>query len=65
MKLICDCCNEMEFNTIDEDTGEQTKMTKDEGQYATTDYKKFRFWETHDVIGIVCNKCNKAIWVFT
>ena len=64
MKIICECGNEMEFNTIDEDTGEQTEY-EEEGQYATTDYNKFRFWTTHDVVGMVCNKCDKAIWIFT
>lgn len=64
MKIICDCGNEMEFNTIDEDTGEQTEVDEDEGQYATTNYNKFRFWQTHDVVGMTCRKCNKAIWVF-
>ena len=65
MKIICDCGNEMEFDTIDEETGEQTTITEGEGQYATIDYSKFGFWEEHDVVGIVCNKCNKAIWLFT
>ena len=64
MRLICDCGNEMDFNTIDEETGEQTNITENEGQYATTDYSKFRFWESHDVIGIICAKCDKAIWIF-
>lgn len=63
MKIVCDCGNEAEFNTIDEDTGEQTRVTEGEGQYATI--KGFDFWETHDEVGIVCNKCGKAIWLFT
>ena len=64
MKLICDCGNEMEFNTIDEDTGEQTSVTEGEGQYATIDCDKFGIRERHDVVGIICNKCNKSIWIF-
>lgn len=63
MKLICDCGNEQEFNTIDEETGEQTSYREDEGQYATIE--SFSLWETHDVVGIVCDKCKKAIWMFT
>lgn len=63
MKLICDCCgNEEEFNTIDEETGEQTRITEDEGQYARIN--NFRFWGTHYQIGIVCEKCGKSIWLF-
>lgn len=63
MKIICDCSNEEKFNTIDKDTGKETNIDEDEGQYATID--TFRFWETHDQIGIVCEKCGKAIWFFT
>lgn len=63
MKIVCDCGNTDEFNTIDEDTNEQTDITEDEGQYATIE--KFSLWEQHDAVGIVCNKCKKAIWTFT
>lgn len=65
MKIVCDCGNEAEFNTIDEDTGEETERTECEGQYATIEISKFRFWESHDVVGIVCEKCEKDIWLFT
>lgn len=63
MKLICDCGNEQEFNTIDEETGEQTTYAEDEGQYATI--RSFSLWQAHDVVGIECDKCKKAIWIFT
>jgi len=63
MKIVCDCGNENEFNTINEDTGQQSIQTQDEGQYATIE--DFNFWETHDTVGIVCQKCHKAIWLFT
>ena len=63
MKLICDCGNEEEFNTIDEETGEEEMFIEDEGQYARID--NFRFWEQHDQVGIVCEKCGKSIWMFT
>jgi hypothetical protein len=63
MKIICDCGNEEEFNTIDKETGQPTRITEDEGQYATIE--NFRFWEEHDVVGIVCEKCGKSIWIFT
>jgi len=63
MRIICDCGNEAEFNTIDEDTGKQTEITENEGQYVTI--KGFDLWQQHDVVGIVCQKCGKAIWLFT
>lgn len=63
MKLICDCGNEQEFNTIDKETGQQTSYTDGEGQYTTID--SFEFWQRHDVVGICCSKCKKAIWLFT
>lgn len=63
MRIICDCGNEETFDTIDEETGGQTRTTLDEGQYARID--TFKMWEMHDVVGIVCEKCGKAIWLFT
>ncbi|MDF2879585.1 MAG: hypothetical protein K0R54_142 [Clostridiaceae bacterium] len=63
MKLICDCGNETIFNTIDIDTGEETSITEGEGQYVTVE--NFRFWQMHDVVGVVCEKCEKALWLFT
>lgn len=63
MKIICDCGNENKFNTIDEETGKQTNVIENEGQYARVE--DFRFWQMHDTVGIVCEKCNKAIWLFT
>ena len=64
MKIICDCGNEAIFNEINEDTGEKNDYTEDEGLYVTID-GDFSFWEQHDVVGIVCNKCNKNIWLLT
>lgn len=43
MKIVCECGNESIFNTIDEDTGEPTSFTEDEGQYATMKPDTFRF----------------------
>lgn len=63
MKLICDCGNKEEFNTIDTETGKQTSYTEGEGQFATIE--NFEFWQQHDVVGIYCSKCGKAIWLFT
>lgn len=63
MKIICDCGNKEEFNTVDREIGEQTSITEDEGQYAAID--NFRFWEANDQVGIVCEKCGKSIWLFT
>lgn len=65
MKITCDCGNEMKFNNIDEDTKEEYEVTEDEGQYVTKDFSKFSFWQLHDVVGIECEKCDKAIWMFT
>ena len=66
VKVICDCGNEVEFNTIDEETGEESKIwDEDEGQYATMTGGNFRLWSAHDVVGIVCEECGKAIWMFT
>lgn len=62
MKLVCDCGNEANFNTIDEETKKEYDVTDDEGQYCTI--KNFRMWETCDTVGIVCEKCGKAIWLF-
>jgi hypothetical protein len=63
VKIVCDCGNEAIFNTIDEETGEERKSIEDEGQYVTIE--GFRFWQTQDVVGIVCEKCGKDIWLFT
>ena len=65
MKIVCDCGNESIFNTVNEDTGEENTVDQDEGQYVTLKPDTFRFWETHDQVGIVCEKCDKAIWLFT
>lgn len=63
MKLICDCGNEEEFNTIDKETGQPNSITEDEGQYATIE--NFVLWQNDYEVGIVCSKCGKAIWMFT
>ena len=63
MKIVCDCGNEMDFNTIDEETGEQTENIEDEGQYARIE--GFDLWQEHDVVGISCRDCGKSIWTFT
>ena len=62
MKITCKCGNEEVFNTIDSDTGKETE-NEEEGQYATI--RRFTLWERHDVVGIECDKCKKAIWMFT
>jgi len=64
MKLTCDCGNEIIFNESDKETGEKNDYTEDEGRYGTTE-GDFRFWQMHDVVGIVCEKCDKDIWLFT
>ena len=62
MKLICDCGNETVFNEYDE-KGSLNDYTEDEGRYTTQ--HAFRLWQMHDVVGIVCEKCDKDIWMFT
>lgn len=59
MKIICDCGNEMDF------IEDKEVMEDDSGKYVTTDFDRFRFWSEHDVVGIVCAKCEKSIWLFT
>ena len=65
MKIVCDCGNEAEFNTVNKDTGEQNSYTEGEGQYVTVDNPKFTFWQAHDIVGVLCEKCVKDIWMFT
>ena len=58
MKIVCDCGNEQEFNTIDKDTGQL------KGQCATIkgfDICTIDHYETR----IQCSKCKKAIWMCT
>jgi hypothetical protein len=58
MKLICDCGNEEEFNTIDKETENpkgQCVSIKGFG-IVTIDHYETR---------IQCSKCGKAIWMFT
>ena len=65
MKIICDCGNETAFNTIDEDTGFENAIDETNGQYITLKPDTFTLWEQHDVVGIKCDKCDKAFWMFT
>jgi hypothetical protein len=62
MRIICDCGNESIFNTTYDD-GTETNVDPEEGQYC--DVKNFDFWQQHDVVGVVCRKCGKALWMFT
>lgn len=65
MKIICDCGNICLFDTKDEDTGLENEFEDEEmyGQYARKE-GDFNIWEMHDVVGIECGRCKKAIWVF-
>jgi len=59
MKIICECGNEV--NLIEQNNNEDRDM----GLYVVpNDYGKIDFWEQHDVVGMVCRKCEKAIWMF-
>lgn len=63
MKIICDCGNEV--NLIEPKDGEYRIYNEEEGLYVIKDNtSNFDFWERHDQIGIVCNKCEKTIWMF-
>lgn len=61
MKLICECGNEMEFNTVNLETGEKNPID-DRGQFATTDFSKFSYWAEHDIAGFECSNCKEAVW---
>ena len=65
MKIVCDCGNELEFLEKDETTGKPNDVTYDEGLFVTRKDQAMSFWGNHDQIGIVCNECGKAIWLFT
>lgn len=65
MKIVCGCGNEVELDTVDGDTGQQTETDEERGQYARVDISKLRFWQEHDVVGLSCEKCEKGIWLFT
>jgi len=58
MKLTCDCGNEQEFNTTDEETDNP------KGQHVTIkgfDICTIDHYETR----IQCDKCQRAIWLCT
>lgn len=62
MKIICDCGNEV--NLVEPNDNEDRDIT-DEGLYVVPeDHSKFDFWEQHDVVGMVCRECGRAIWMF-
>ena len=61
MKIVCDCGNE--DNLIIPKDREDHSITE-EGLYVVKDKDTFDFWERHDMVGIVCNKCKRAIWMF-
>lgn len=68
IKIICSCCdNECLFDTKDEETGLENEFAEEGsgeyGQYARK-VGSFEFWSGHDIVGFICNKCGKAIWVF-
>ena len=65
MKIICDCGNETHLNTIDDETGKENRIDECEGQYATLYPDTFALRETHDIVYITCNCCEKAVWLFT
>lgn len=61
MKLVCECGNEMEFNTVNKETGEE-HHSDDRGQFSTTDFEKFSHWAEHDIAGFTCSCCGKSVW---
>jgi hypothetical protein len=66
MKLVCDCGNEMELKTTDEQGKEHTP-DEENGQYARTDDKKFDIYADHELVTIGCKSenCGKALYFFT
>ena len=64
MKITCDCGNEVKL--VQPDDAEERIVNEEEGMCVhQNDRGKFDFWEQHDVVGIVCNECKKAVWMFT
>ena len=61
MRLICDCGNEIH---LVEPENKEERSESEEGVYVVMEPYTFEFWERHDQVGIVCNKCDKAIWMF-
>lgn len=61
MKIICECGNESVLSK----TEDSIVFDDERGNYVTLKPDTFRFWEAHDEVGIVCEKCDKSIWLFT
>lgn len=64
MKLICDCGQEMTFVTTDEH-GVENESTPEEGQFASTNSKKFSFNADYEILYITCEDedCGKCIHI--
>lgn len=65
MKIVCDCGNEEVFCETRKEGFEYINNYYTSGQGLYTTIETFRMWETHDIVGIVCEKCGKDIWMFT
>lgn len=62
MKLICDCGEESDF--IIQPLEEDEEFDEENGSYALLKGEVDIVAE-HDQAWITCNKCKKAIWIFT
>lgn len=60
MKLVCDCGEEVTFETTDEN-GNENENTPDEGQFASPDSDKFNIVVDYTLVYITCKECDKAI----
>jgi hypothetical protein len=61
LKIICNCGNMTELKVVDE----KEEFNEDEGQHARVTPNTFSFWESHDQVGVVCDKCKKSVYIFT
>ena len=59
MKVICDCGAVID---LIEDVDDECES--EYGTYVTESSGDIRFWEEHDIVGIVCERCKKAVWTF-
>ena len=59
MKVICDCGAVID---LIEDADDECES--EYGTYVKEISGDIRFWEEHDVVGIVGERCKKAVWTF-
>lgn len=64
MKIICDCGAIHEFSDYNEDTNSKNMYDESIGATYNT-IENMTFWKVdHKGLGIMCETCKKAIWIF-